>query len=420
MSSNHTIAEILRKGLPAYKMQHGKLSPQQWKVVNNIMNCHTPALGSETYQCDTCGNTVVHYHSCRDRHCPSCQGTARAQWVEDRMNELLPTGYFHVVFTIPHELNKFALYNRKKFYDLFYRAVSDTLLKLAKDRKWLGGVIGVIAVLHTWGQNLMDHPHIHCIIPGGGIRNDGKKWLTFRKDYFLPVNVMRILFRRLFLEYFKEATQEPSFVIPPEWDDGENKILSLFAKLRTKQWVVYAKKPFANAGCVVKYLGNYTHRIAISNQRIVKSDEENVWFKWKDYRNGNQQKTMRISIPEFIRRYTLHVLPKGFVRVRYFGFLSNKDRKKKISECFALFGKKYQIRNNSSDNSFKRIHICINCRKGKYAEKLKAIRAKYKTQWRNKGVKRLCGRPAAAWPAVVQHRLEAAPGLKAGFGPAGT
>lgn len=336
----HTLAEIFENGLAAYCNSGKRLSSKQWKVVNRILTCHTPILGGHMYQCDNCSSQELHYNSCRDRHCPRCQSLARASWVQKRADELLPTGYFHLVFTIPSEFNEYALYNKESFYTLFFNAVSSTLLTLGKDPKHLGASIGVISVLHTWGRTLVHHPHIHCIIPGGGCRQDGKKWLSFRSNYIFPIKVMSLLFRRIFIESFLELAKKQDFVIPPT--KSNQTIDNLIQIVKKKNWVVYAKEPFATPINVIRYLGNYTHRIAIAQSRIIAVDQNHVSFKYKDHGDNGVEKVMKLEIAEFIRRFLLHVLPDGFVRIRYSGFLSNRNRSKNISTCMRLLGKKYQ------------------------------------------------------------------------------
>lgn len=339
-----TVSSIMLNHLDDYKNKYGKLTAKQTKVVRHITECRTAAEGGHAFKCDTCGDKVISYNSCRDRHCPRCQGLARAAWVKNRMAELLPVGYFHVVFTIPQEINPFALRNKQVVYDILFRSVSETLVTLGKDPRWLGAMIGAIAVLHTWGQNLLDHPHVHCIVPGGGIRNDGKKWVSFGDNYMIPGDVLSALFKGKFLDYFTTAIKEGKIKLCGTLDEYNNseKLKTLINLLWSKKWVVYAKEPFANAECVVKYLGRYTHRIAISNQRIIEENEETVTFKWKDYTDNNQQKTMTVTAVEFLRRFFLHVLPDHYTRIRYFGFLSNSNKSKKLKECFNLLLKKYE------------------------------------------------------------------------------
>lgn len=333
------LADILRNGIDDYILSYGNIPNKFKKVTNHICQCRTRDMGGHVYQCDTCKTKRISFNSCRDRHCPKCQGTARAAWVAKRTSELLPVGYFHVVFTLPDSFNGIRLRSKKTFYDILYRSVSETLLELGKDPQWLGGSIGFMATLHTWGQKLLEHPHLHCIIPGGGIRLDGKKWITFRKDYLFPVEVMSRLFKGKFLDYFSTAIKTKELDFP---DSCMPNGLNAFMKQQwAKDWVVYAKEPFGSAEQVVKYLGRYTHRIAVSNNRLLKHENNQVTFKWKDYADGNKQKEMTVDETEFIRRYFLHVLPDHFVRIRYFGILSNRGKTGKLVHCFSLLSKKY-------------------------------------------------------------------------------
>lgn len=344
------LADIVLEGISRYKTVYGSLPPKHWKVVNNICRCRTEALGGHICKCDTCGHEAVTYNSCRDRHCPKCQGVARAVWIDRRMAELLPVGYFHVVFTVPDQFNKFAVRNKKVFYNILYRSVSETLLELGRDPRWLGGNIGCMAMLHSWGQNMLDHPHIHCVVPGGGIRLDGKKWVSFRNNYLFPTKVMAQLFRGKFLDYFTKAIERSKISLIGELHCYQNReTLQKFLKAQwSKDWVVYAKKPFGSPVKVVKYLGRYTHRIAISNKRIVSQSKGKVAFWWKDYADENKQKIMELDTVEFLRRFFLHVLPEGFVRIRYYGFLSNGNKTERLQKCFKLLNKKYKKKQNYS------------------------------------------------------------------------
>jgi hypothetical protein len=337
------VADILTEHIGEYISQYGELTDKQKRVVKHITKCRTADMGGHEYVCDTCGDYVLHFNSCRDRHCPKCQGTARAAWVQKRMDELLPVGHFHVVFTIPYELNPVVLRNKKPLYNILFKASSETLVQLAKDPKWLGAQIGVTAVLHTWGQNMMDHPHIHCIVPGGGIRLDGKKWVSFKEKFLFPVAVLSELFRGKFMYYFKEAIKNNKITFTGECQylQDETALKQLDNLLWKKEWVVFSKEPFGKSEHLVKYLGRYTHRIAISNSRIVKHEEKSVTFKWKDYADGNKIKEMELSPVEFIRRFFLHTLPDYLTRIRYFGFLSNSQKGKLLEECFRLLEKKY-------------------------------------------------------------------------------
>jgi Putative transposase/Transposase zinc-binding domain len=335
------VGDVFRRYGDAYRQQHaGSLSRDQLRAMSAIERCRTAALGGHVEQCDQCHFQRIAYNSCGDRHCPKCQSLARAQWIEDRQAELLDTQYFHVVFTLPEEIAAIAYQNKKVVYDILFRATSETLRTIAADPKHLGAEIGFFVVLHTWGQNLMFHPHLHCVVPGGGLSPDGSRWIPCRKGFFLPVRVLSRLFRRLFLEVLEKA-----------FDDGQLKFFSSLqqlqdrkaflrhlAPLRKNEWVVYAKKPFAGPQQVLDYVGRYTHRVAISNNRILNIQHVQVTFRYKDYRNGSQQKTMSLSADEFIRRFLLHVLPEGFHRIRYYGFLGNRYRKEKLERCRHLLG----------------------------------------------------------------------------------
>ena len=319
------------------------LDAHQRKAFEAIRDCRTAALGGHVEyveQCDTCGHQVISYNSCRDRHCPKCQAMARAKWLADRQTELLPVPYFHVVFALPQQIGGLALQNAREIYRILFRAVSETLLTIAADPKHLGAAIGFLAVLHTWGQNLHLHPHLHCVVPGGGIGPDGSSWVGCRPSFFLPVRVLSRLFRNKFLSYLREAFREgklqfhgemAQLAMPDAFED-------LCRQAATIEWVVYAKPPFGGPEQVLKYLARYTHRVAISNSRILSIDGGKVTFKWKDYAGGNETKTMTLDTVEFIRRFLLHILPAGFVRIRQFGFLANRARGKKLELCRALLG----------------------------------------------------------------------------------
>ena len=308
------------------------LSSEQRRALRNLRDCRTAALGGHLQQCDRCGHRVILYNSCRNRHCPKCQASARAKWLAQRQTELLPVPYFHVVFTLPQELAHLALHNPKQIYNILFRCASETLLTIAADPQHLGASIGFLAVLHTWGQNLRLHPHLHCVVPGGGISPDGSRWIGCRKNFFLPVRVLSRLFRNKFLKALRAAFRrgELRYLAPP------SAFLSLWQKLAHRDWVVYAKPPFGGPERVLKYLARYTHRVAISNHRLRSLEHGNVSFSWKDYAHGNQTKDMTLDAVEFIRRFLLHVLPSGFVRIRQFGLLANRVRKQKLEQCRAL------------------------------------------------------------------------------------
>jgi len=335
------VGDVFRRYGETYRQQHaGSLSRDRLRVMTAIERCRTAALGGHVEQCDQCHFQRIAYNSCRDRHCPKCQSLARAQWIEDRQAELLDTQYFHVVFTVPEEIAAIAYQNKEVVYDILFRATSETLRTIAADPKHLGAEIGFFAVLHSWGQNLMFHPHLHCVVPGGGISPDGQRWIACRRSFFLPVRVLSRRFRRLFVESLEKAFDEGQlkfFSSLQELDDRKA-FLRYLAPLPKKKWVVYAKKPFAGPQQVLDYVGRYTHRVAISNNRILNVEGGQVSFRYKDYHDGGQQKTLTLSADEFIRRFLLHVLPEGFHRIRYYGFLGNRYRKEKLQHCRHLLG----------------------------------------------------------------------------------
>ena len=299
--------------------------------------CRTAALGGHVEKCGQCDYTRISYNSCRNRHCPKCQNAERAQWLESRKAELLPLEYFHVVFTIPEELARIAFYNKAVVYSILFRAASETLLTIARDPKHLGAEIGFFGILHTWGQNLLHHPHIHCVVPGGGLSPDYERWIACKPGFFLPVRVLSRLFRRLFLEALEESFNAGKLQF-----HGELKALQqpaafaqYLAPLRAAEWVVYAKPPFGGPRQALEYLGRYTHRIALSNERILHAGQGEVTFQWKDYRSKHKQKSRSMTVVsgEFIRRFLIHTLPPGFQRIRHFGYLANRHRREKLALC---------------------------------------------------------------------------------------
>lgn len=305
-------------------------------VVNNIVACRTSQLGGHVDECDECGHTRISYNSCRNRHCPKCQTLTKEKWLENRKDDLLPISYFHVVFTIPEELNYLTLTNQKELYSILFKATSETLLELSKDIKYLGAEIGFTSILHTWGQNLMNYPHVHCIVPSGGLSLDGTRWISSKKDFFIPVRVLSRKFRSKFLYYLKkEYYTNPKLKFTGDAEELIDKdVFQCFIdKLYRKEWVVYCKPPFSSAEHVLEYLGRYTHRVAISNNRIVALENGYVVFKWRDYRDNNKQKFMTVTAEEFIRRFLMHVLPSKFVKIRHYGFLSNRNRITKLKKC---------------------------------------------------------------------------------------
>jgi hypothetical protein len=330
------VADILCEYGEAFHRDFGNsLSREQLRTMRAIKICRTAELGGHIDRCDHCGHEVISYNSCRNRHCPKCQSLAKAEWLEAREAELLSADYFHVVFTIPEPLNQIALQNKREVYDLLFKAVAKTLLTIAADPKHLGAKIGFMAVLHTWGQNLLLHPHIHCLIPGGGLSHDEKRWIGCQKKFFLPVRVLSRLFRRLFLELFMRAFNQDRLNFYGKTSHlSDPELFSEFIEKCFKiEWVVYAKPPFAGAERILDYLGRYTHRIAISNNRLLRLEDGKVTFAWRNYQQGNKFQTMTLQAEEFIRRFLLHVLPSGFMRIRYFGFLSNRQRARKLNRC---------------------------------------------------------------------------------------
>src|SRR5664279_14077 len=325
MSAAIEVADIFRRHGKAYLQAHGAhLGRVERRVMAAITACRTAALGGHVEQCTDCGEIRISYNSCRNRHCPKCQNLARAQWVEARQAELLPVPYFHVVFTLPAQLAEIAFQNKAVVYDILMRTAAETLRTIAADPTHLGAEIGLIAVLHTWGQNLHHHPHIHCIVPGGGISPDATRWTACRPGFFLPVKVLSKLFRRLFLNQLDAAFQAGrlSFFSALTMVAEPRNFVRLLAKLRGIDWVVYAKRPFGGPEQVLAYLGRYTHRVAIANSRLVKLEDGHVSFRWRDYRQEALNKVMTLPAEEFIRRFLLHTLPDGFQRIRHYGFLA--------------------------------------------------------------------------------------------------
>jgi len=335
------VADVFRRYGEAYRQEHGaSLSMAQRRVMTAIEVCRTAVLGGHLEQCDHCGHQRNAYNSCANRHCPKCQSLARAQWLEDRQSELLDTQYFHVVFTLPEQIAAIAYQNKRELYGMLFRAAAETLRTIAADPKHLGAEIGFFAVLHTWGSNLVHHPHLHCVVAGGGLCADGSQWICCRDGFFLSVRVLSRLFRRLFLQYLVKAfdSGELEFFSSLQPLRDPSTFLDYLAPLREAEWVVYAKRPFAGPEQVLDYVGRYTHRVAISNNRLLDISEDKVTFRYKDYRHEAQQKTMRLEAEEFIRRFLLHVLPEGFQRIRYYGFLANRYREEKLTRCRDLLG----------------------------------------------------------------------------------
>jgi hypothetical protein len=328
-----TVAEVIRSCLDEFLERHGpELTPEQHRALKDLVSCRTAALGGHVLGCPECGHQQIAYNSCGNRHCPTCQATAAARWLEARAAELLPVPYFHLVFTLPDALDPIARANPRVVYDLLLRSAAETVLELAADPDLLGARTGVLAVLHTWGQNLQFHPHVHCVVPGGGLSPDGTRWVASSTNFFLPVRVLSRVFRGKFLAGLRAAFTGGKLRFAA---DQFEQVLSVAAGT---DWVVYAKPPFGGPEQVLKYLARYTHRVAISNARLLDLEDGMVRFRYKDYAHENRRRTMTLSAPEFVRRLLLHVLPTGFMRIRYHGLLANRHRHEKLALCRRLLG----------------------------------------------------------------------------------
>ena len=334
------VADVFRQHGQEFLDRWGQvLSRQQLKAFRDIGACRTAALGTQVQQCDHCGHQEIAYRSCRNRHCPKCHSRTRDEWLRDRAAEILPVPYCHVVFTLPHELAPLALQNPRVIYGILFRAVAESLAEMAADPKRLGARIGFLVVLHTWTQRLEHHPHAHCVVPAGGLSSDGQRWISLRNEkFFLPVKPLSCLFRGKFLAYLQKAFVEDRLEFYGQLRDLAHPVRfsEFVASLKEKEWVVYTKPPFGGPQQVLRYLARYTHRIAVSNGRLIKLEDGRVHFSWRDSQDNNQIKEMSLDAVEFIRRFLLHVLPSGFVKIRHFGFLSNRNRKKIIQHCREL------------------------------------------------------------------------------------
>jgi len=383
------VADIFRQYGHAYRKSH-EMPLNQLRAMRAIEVCRTAELGGHVEQCDTCGAIRISYNSCRNRHCPKCQFLRKEKWLEKRKEDLLPVQYFHVVFTIPDELNPLALRNQRVIYNILFRSVAKTLTELSRDQKHLGAQIGFIGILHTWGQNLMDHPHIHCIVTGGGLSPDGDKWVSCRKGFFLSVRVMSRLFRGKFLDYLRKSYDSQELIFPGNISHlQESEAFREFLKgFYSQEWVVYCKPPFKCPEMVLEYLGRYTHRIAIGNHRILKIEDGKVSFLWRDYADGNRNKIMTLDAFEFIRRFLLHVLPDRFVKIRYYGLLGNRNRKAMLSKCRKFLGViTVKVTNRDVSETWQEflLRVCgINlmrcpfCGKGKMVRKAVLLPERYK------------------------------------------
>jgi hypothetical protein len=330
------VADIVRRHGDRFLETHSAwVTGQHRRVLRAIAQCRTAALGGHRDRCEQCAQTALSYNSCRDRHCPKCLTAARDAWITAREQELLPVGYVHIVFTIPEPLARLALVNKRVVYDLLFQAAAETLLQVARNPTRLGGAIGGLMVLHTWGQRLQHHPHVHCVVPMGGLAPEGSHWIHCRPRFFLPISVVRKLFRGKLVAGLRAAVREgrldfpgPLAPLKPQAAFG-----AFIRSLYRQTWVVYAKPPFGSPAHVLHYLARYTHRVAISNHRLVDVSHDTVSFRWKDYRHGSQMRTLTLDVDEFLRRFLLHVLPKRFVRIRYFGFLASRCRTPQLGHC---------------------------------------------------------------------------------------
>jgi len=334
----HTVAEVIRSCLDEFLDQYDTtLTPEQRRALKDLTACRTTALGGHVLECPECGYQQIAYNSCGNRHCPTCQGAAAARWMEARAAELLPVPYFHLVFTLPNVLDPIALANPRVVYDLLLRCAAETILNVAANPDHLGARVGVLAVLHTWGQTLQLHPHVHCVVPGGGLSLDGSRWVGSRPDFFLPVRVLSRVFRGKFLAGLRAAQAAGRLHLPTRHPDGETAQFERpVSAAAATDWVVYAKPPFGGPQQVLKYLARYTHRVAISNRRLLNFEDGVVRFRYKDYAHGKSKRVMELSASEFVRRFLLHVLPGGLVRIRHYGILSNRHRHEDLALCRKL------------------------------------------------------------------------------------
>jgi len=364
------VADIFRAHGPAWReRQHGHLSLGQLKVMSAIEQCRSAALGGHVLRCPACGEVEIAYNSCRNRHCPKCQGRAARRWLADRQADLLPVPYYHVVFTLPAPISGFAFHNKAVLYNVLFEVAAETLRTIAADPKHLGAQIGLTLVLHTWGSALTHHPHVHGIVPGGGLSPDGAHWISCKPGFFLPVRVLSRLFRRRFLEELQQAHRSGQLQFFGDYAALAD--ATVFAEwlqpLRQCEWVVYAKRPFAGPAAVLAYLSRYTHRVAISNQRLLSLDDRGVTFRWKDYRakDGMRLKTMTLEPDEFMRRFLLHVLPSGFHRIRHYGLLANAGRRGHLARMRELLHVAPEVHSPDDTEALDAIHqpvfVCPHC-----------------------------------------------------------
>jgi len=358
------VADIFRNHGPAWRQANaGHVSLGQLKVMAAIESCRTVALGGHVVRCEDCAYTTIAYNSCRNRHCPKCQGAAAKQWLAERKAELLPVPYYHMVFTLPAAIADIAYQNKALIYDLLFKASAETLITIAADPKHLGARVGITSVLHTWGSALTHHPHVHMIVPGGGISLDGQRWISCRPDFFLPVRVLSRLFRRLFLEKLTAAHQQLQFFGHHAPLASARAFAAYLAPLRNTEWVVYSKRPFGGPAAVLAYLSRYTHRVAIANSRLIACDQQGVTFSWKDYRieGRDRCKRMTLAIDEFIRRFLIHVLPRGFHRIRHYGLLARTSCADNIARAHELLAVQKPQAEPADATDANEAHRCPHC-----------------------------------------------------------
>jgi hypothetical protein len=372
MNCSTTVNEIFRDYSSSYLQAYPQTSLLERKVLRSIEICRTEALGGRIEECDCCSHKIILYNSCRNRHCPQCQSMKKEKWILERKNEVLPFTYFHIVFTLPDSLNPVVIRNKKVIYNLMFRVCKETLLSVSSDEKYFGADIGFFSILHTWGQKLNLHPHLHCVVPGGGYSDKRKKWIYAPDNYFVPVEVLKKRFRSLFLQGLKKLYREKQLYLQGTQFYSGKKFQAMIDSLFTTNWVVYLKESFQGKESVIEYLARYTHRIAISNHRIVESKSGVVKFKYRDYADDNREKTMELPAESFMHRFLMHVLPHRFVRIRYFGLLAHRNKKRAIQACLEFYNMRKQKkdipltwREMYAKVTGKNLSTCPECRKGK-------------------------------------------------------
>jgi hypothetical protein len=381
MGGQIEVADIFRVYGEGYRKEHGGEMPlRNHRAMNAIEICRTSVLGGHVDECNHCGAIKVSYNSCRNRHCPKCQCLDKERWLDSRKEEILPVQHFHVVFTQPGDLSPLSLRNPSESYNILFKAASETLKELSSDKKHLGAQTGYIGILHTWSQTLIHHPHIHFIVTGGGLSQDGKRWISCKKDFFIHVKVMSRMFRGKYLYYLKKAYEAGKLVFPGKIKDLESKeaFNKFCSGLYEKEWVVYCKPPIKNSEDVIDYLGRYTHRVAITNDRILKVENDQVTFKYRDRQDNDKVKLMTLDVFEFIRRFLYHILSDGFMKIRHYGILSNRHKSGKLKTCRELLGVKEESHQNKEKESWEDLlyrltgvdpRICPYCKKGRMIQK---------------------------------------------------